>query len=175
MFLKVATFIYKLYTDMTLFKFVIKIQQSKTIEGGPQNLRQLNCNFTTISSHFLAIFINIFHEKEVQTVILRCWTGLYLNWFKSYVTKRSGIKIRVRTYGGSCLQQNSDARRWKALRGPVVIGGDNLPSPVRKGLTDLPIRFRHHWGAFTYDNDLESEWCEIIQPNPTNQMRQLLI
>ena len=31
-FLKVATFIYKLYTDMTLFKqwFVIKIKQSKT-------------------------------------------------------------------------------------------------------------------------------------------------
>jgi len=24
------------------------------------------------------------------------------------------------------------------LRGPVVIGGDNLPSPVRIGLTDLP-------------------------------------
>ena len=25
----------------------------------------------------------------------------------------------------------------KTLRGPVVIGGDNLPSPVRIGLTDL--------------------------------------
>jgi len=24
------------------------------------------------------------------------------------------------------------------LRGPVVIGGDNLPSPVQIGLTDLP-------------------------------------
>ena len=32
----------------------------------------------------------------------------------------------------------SDAGRWKTLRGPVVIGGDNLPSPVRIGLTDLP-------------------------------------
>ena len=32
----------------------------------------------------------------------------------------------------------SDAGRWKILEGPVVIGGDNLPSPVRIGLTDLP-------------------------------------
>ena len=31
----------------------------------------------------------------------------------------------------------SDARRWKILEGPVVIGGDNLPSPVQIGLTDL--------------------------------------
>jgi len=29
---------------------------------------------------------------------------------------------------------------------PVVIGGDNLPSPVGIGLTDLPnIWFWHHW------------------------------
>ena len=60
----------------------------------PQNLRQLNCSFTTISSHFLAIFINIFHEKEVQTVILRCWTGLYVDWFMNYDTKRKYFHFR---------------------------------------------------------------------------------
>ena len=60
---------------------------SNKLEGGPQNLRQLNCSFTTISSHFLAIYINIFHENEVQTVILRCWAGLYLDWFMNYDTK----------------------------------------------------------------------------------------
>ena len=32
----------------------------------------------------------------------------------------------------------SDAGRWKTLGVPVVIGGDNLPSPVGIGLTDLP-------------------------------------
>ena len=32
----------------------------------------------------------------------------------------------------------SDAGRWKTLGVPVVIGGDNLPSPVQIGLTDLP-------------------------------------
>ena len=38
---------------------------------------------STISSHFFAIYMNTFHKTEVQTVILRCWTGLNLNWFKS--------------------------------------------------------------------------------------------
>ena len=30
--------------------------------------------------------MNIFRKTEVQTVISRCCTGLYLNWFKSYDT-----------------------------------------------------------------------------------------
>ena len=34
--------------------------------------------------------------------------------------------------------RSSDAGRWKTLGVPVVIGGDNLPSPVQIGLTDLP-------------------------------------
>ena len=37
------------------------------------------CCFSTISSHFFAIYICIFHKTEVQTVILRCWTGLNHN------------------------------------------------------------------------------------------------
>ena len=32
----------------------------------------------------------------------------------------------------------SNAGWWKTLGVPVVIGGDNLPSPVEIGLTDLP-------------------------------------
>ena len=32
----------------------------------------------------------------------------------------------------------SDAGRWKASGVPVVIGGNNLPSPVGIGLTNLP-------------------------------------
>ena len=43
--------------------------------------------FSTISSQFSAIYINTFHKNEVNTAILRCWTGLYLNLFKSYDTK----------------------------------------------------------------------------------------
>ena len=35
----------------------------KNIEGGPQNLRQLNCSFTTTSSHFFAIYISFMKTK----------------------------------------------------------------------------------------------------------------
>ena len=61
--------------------------REQNIEGGRQNLRQLNCSFTTISSQFFGIYMNIFQKTEVQTVILRCWTFLYLNWFYSYGIK----------------------------------------------------------------------------------------
>ena len=57
------------------------------LEGGRQNLRQLNCSFTPISSQFFDIYIYIFQKTEVQSVILRCWTFLYLNWFYSYGIK----------------------------------------------------------------------------------------
>ena len=52
----------------------------------------LNGRFTTISSHFVANYIDIFHKTVVQTVILRCWTSLYLNWFKSYATNTKNEK-----------------------------------------------------------------------------------
>ena len=45
----------------------------------------LNSPFTTISRLFLPTkYMNIFHKTEVQTVILRYCTGLFLNWCKSY-------------------------------------------------------------------------------------------
>ena len=44
-------------------------------------------HFTMISCHFFANYMIIFHKTEVQTVILRCLTGLKLNWLKSYDTK----------------------------------------------------------------------------------------
>jgi hypothetical protein len=51
----------------------------------------INDRVTTISGHFFAICIFIFHKTEVQTVILRCLTGLNLNWFKSY-----GVRCNLR-------------------------------------------------------------------------------
>ena len=44
----------------------------------------INDRVTTISGHFFAICMFIFHKTEVQTVILRCSTCLNLNWFKIY-------------------------------------------------------------------------------------------
>ena len=48
----------------------------------------ISSRFSTISSQFFAIYISIFHKTEVLTIILKCWTGLNHNWFKSYDTKR---------------------------------------------------------------------------------------
>ena len=40
--------------------------------------------FTTISVHFFANYIYIFHKTEVQIFILRCLTSLNSNWKRSY-------------------------------------------------------------------------------------------
>ena len=41
--------------------------------------------------------MDIFHKTEVQTVILRCLTGLKLNWFNSYGLKCS-LKPNIKIY-----------------------------------------------------------------------------
>ena len=48
-------------------------------------------HFTTISGHFFANCMFIFHKTKVQTVILRCLMGLNLDWFKRY-----GLRCRWR-------------------------------------------------------------------------------
>ena len=47
----------------------------------------INGRFTIISSHCFGNYMTIFHKTEVQTAILRCLTGLKLDWFKSYDSK----------------------------------------------------------------------------------------
>ena len=49
----------------------------------------------TVSGQFFANCILFFHKTEVQTVILRCLTGLDLNWFKSYGLKCSLMPCRL--------------------------------------------------------------------------------
>ena len=51
-------------------------------------LQLTKVHFMTISSRFFANYFDIFHKTEVQTVILKWWTGLNLNWLKSYDTNR---------------------------------------------------------------------------------------
>ena len=53
------------------------------LEGVSKRSRLTNCRFKPLSSQIFAIYIISFHKTEVQTVILRCWTDLHLNWFKS--------------------------------------------------------------------------------------------
>ena len=69
-------------------------RNSNDIEGVSPNLRLINGSFLTLSSHLFANYMIIFHKTEVQTVILRCWMGLYLNWFKSYDTKCNFFHFR---------------------------------------------------------------------------------
>ena len=50
--------------------------------------------FMTISSHFLANYMNkyLLQKTEIQIAILRCWTGLKLNWSKRYDTNANKHK-----------------------------------------------------------------------------------
>ena len=48
-----------------------------------KNGHLVNDHFTTISGHFCAIYMKIFHKMEVQTVNLRCWTSLNHDWYNS--------------------------------------------------------------------------------------------
>ena len=54
----------------------------------------------TISGHFFAICIFIFQETEILTVILMCFTGLNLDWFKCY-----GLKCSLRPHASSANSQ----------------------------------------------------------------------
>ena len=58
-------------------------------------------NFTTISGHFVANCMFIFHKKEVQKVILRCLMGLNTNWFKNY-----GLRCKLRPRASLANFQN---------------------------------------------------------------------
>ena len=56
---------------------------------------------------FFANYINTFHKTEVHRVILRCWTGLNLHWFKSYDTnekheKRAKNTTQIRAFLQNC-------------------------------------------------------------------------
>ena len=66
-----------------------------------------NDRVTTISGHFLAKGMLIFHKTEVQTVILRCLTGLNINWFKNY-----GLRCNLRPRASSVNSQKIATDKW---------------------------------------------------------------
>ena len=61
----------------------------------------------TLYGHFFAICMFIFHKTEVQTVILRCWMGLNLNWFKSY-----GLRCHLRPCASLANSQKIATDKW---------------------------------------------------------------
>ena len=54
----------------------------------------------TISGHFFAIYMKIFHKTEIQTAILRCLVCLNPNWIKS------NDIISVKIFIFSCLNMH---------------------------------------------------------------------
>ena len=64
------------------FLFFAILQRKNT-----ENLLLINGHLGTISGHFLANYINIFHKIELQTIIMMCLTCLNLFWIKSYNIK----------------------------------------------------------------------------------------
>ena len=85
---EVQTVILRCWRGLNLNWFKSYDTKCKYFSSDLANSWNVNGCFSTISSQFFAIYINIFHKTEVQTVILRCWMGLNLNWFKNYDTKR---------------------------------------------------------------------------------------
>ena len=53
-------------------KDLFRLFTYRIVEGVTKKSRLTNCRFATISSQISAIYMNIFHKTEVQTVILRC-------------------------------------------------------------------------------------------------------
>ena len=74
--------------------------------------------------------------KEVSSVYTFAYTCLISAVMMSWVGYLdSDIFVYLQKIAKILL---SDAGRWKTLGVPIVIGGDNMPSPVGIGLTDLP-------------------------------------
>ena len=65
-----------------------------------ENLWLINGHFMTISGHFFANYIKIFHKTEIQTVILRCLVCLNPDWIKS------NDIISVKIFFFSCLKMH---------------------------------------------------------------------
>ena len=65
--------------------FLALFWPTNKLQPDAQNLWMINGHFPTISSQLFAKYMNVFHKIEVQTIILRYWTGLKLNWNKTYV------------------------------------------------------------------------------------------
>ena len=65
---------------------------AKYVEGVVQNLQMTKSVLRTFLAFFFDNYLYIFHKTGVQKVILRCWTGLNFEWFKSYDTNEKPAK-----------------------------------------------------------------------------------
>ena len=68
-----------LFTSRPIYKYVLQVWKKKN-----ENSSFKKGNFLTVCGHFCDNNIAIFHIIEIQTVILKCFVYLNLNWIKSY-------------------------------------------------------------------------------------------
>ena len=77
------------------------------LKTDPKRMLLLNNCYTTVSGHFFAMCMFIFHKTEVQKVILICLMGLNFNWFKSY-----GLKCILRLNATLANSQKMATDKW---------------------------------------------------------------
>ena len=82
------------------FAFSLLLVFCNFVRKKKENLWLTNGHFITISGHFFANYIKIFHKTEIQTVILRCLVCLNPDWIKS-----NDIKS-VKIFFFSCLKMS---------------------------------------------------------------------
>ena len=82
---EIQTVILRCLTDLNLlwYKSYDPKRKKRTLRLTHQNSKVINGHFMTVSGHFFANNMSIFHKTKIQTVILRCSTSLKLNWYKS--------------------------------------------------------------------------------------------
>jgi hypothetical protein len=71
------------------YQNISKNQKEINLKTDWKRMLLLNDCYKTVSSHFFAICMLIFHKTEAQTVILICSMGLNFNWFNRYDLKGS--------------------------------------------------------------------------------------
>ena len=86
------------WRNITKASLLRKITEAKgkisTLNSDSELMLLIYDHCTTISGHFFALCMFLFHKTEVQMVILGCLTALNPNWFTSYDTKSKYFHFR---------------------------------------------------------------------------------
>ena len=106
----------------------------------------INGYFTTISGHFFANCIFIFHKTEVQMVILMCLSGLKSDWFKGYNTKSKYFHFH---FFAILCNENVVKKTWTSFKFTKLRPPWNLQQTIRNPLTytfnvDYLLRYTKH-------------------------------
>ena len=88
------------------------VRQSQFINSVSKRMSLINDRCTTISGHFFAICMRIFHKTEVQTVILRSLRGL------NFENMTAGFLLKCQN---SLWQTSPELMHFQALKVKILI------------------------------------------------------